>query len=376
MNIIHIIPNLKCGGAERLVIDICNELAARPNVHVLLINLYPEIEYNHLSDKVNRVVTSSFIKTSITKKWKKEVEHINTIIKNFKPDIIHSHLFESELISRNAILPNVKYYTHCHDNIYQYQKLSLKTFLNKKAITAYYERLAVMNLYKKCKNIFITISKDTFKYINTNVTVKNKSMHLLYNAIDYKKFHHLIDYEQLNNKEKLILVSIGSLVKKKNHILLIQIANELKRQKINFELNILGDGELRKILENYITEYRLEHYVFLRGNQKSVESWLQNSHIYIHSATYEPFGLAILEAMASGLPVISLDGGGNRDILLDNQNSFLIKNENPDAFVSKILKLSSEPKLYKKISLEARKFSSNFDIKKYVDQLLAIYIRE
>ena len=76
--------------------------------------------------------------------------------------------------------------------------------------------------------------------------------------------------------------------------------------------------------------------------------------------------------MAAGLPVITLDGGGNRDLIKEGQNGYLVR-ANSEAFAQQIVNLWNNKNLYKHIALFAQGFSKNFDIKTYIQQLLAIY---
>ena len=72
------------------------------------------------------------------------------------------------------------------------------------------------------------------------------------------------------------------------------------------------------------------------GNVSNVAQYLWKGEVYIHSAKYEPFGLVLVEAMAAGLPVIALDAGGNRDIVEDGVNGYLLpKDTNPKVFAEK-----------------------------------------
>ena len=77
--------------------------------------------------------------------------------------------------------------------------------------------------------------------------------------------------------------------------------------------------------------------------------------------------------MAAGLPVVSLDGGGNRDILVDGKNGFLIPSNEPHLFVEKILHLSTHPNQYAIMSDFSQHFSKQYDISTYIDQLIEFY---
>jgi spore coat protein SA len=96
---------------------------------------------------------------------------------------------------------------------------------------------------------------------------------------------------------------------------------------------------------------------------------LWKSDIYVHTATYEPLGLVLLEAMAAGLPVVTLDGGGNRDLIENGKNGFIINNQNPKHFAEKILEVKDNEEM-KKYNV---KFAQKFDIDHYTHKQLELY---
>jgi glycosyltransferase involved in cell wall biosynthesis len=104
----------------------------------------------------------------------------------------------------------------------------------------------------------------------------------------------------------------------------------LKAKGIEFEIKILGDGPKYSLLEKEIIDLDLSNQVHLLGNVNDVAYYLKKANIFLHTALYEPFGLVLLEAMASGLPVISLDGKGNRDIVVNDKNGYLLQENNLD----------------------------------------------
>jgi glycosyltransferase involved in cell wall biosynthesis len=371
MRILHIIPDLQKGGAQRLCLDICNELLKRENVEVLLVTLYGRNEYIDLSRGINKIICNSKVVLSLTGNTIVDLKDLESIVLNFKPDIIHSHLFEVEMISRYNTNPHIEYITHCHDNMQQFQNLSFKTFFNKKLVTNFYEKYILVNKYMLCNNYFITISQDNYHYFNSVLPKRlTNNINLLPNAIDYVKFYNPAPI-LLN--EKIVISTVGSLVDKKNQLFLIPVVKYLANKGINVHLNIVGEGINRLIIEQEIAKEHLQKYITLHGNVDNVRGILKASTIYVHPASYEPFGLAILEAMAVGLPLVSLDGKGNRDIIKNGENGFIIKEKNPITFATKIMDIINKPSLFYKLSENARGFAKQFDIKNYVDKLLEIY---
>jgi spore coat protein SA len=77
--------------------------------------------------------------------------------------------------------------------------------------------------------------------------------------------------------------------------------------------------------------------------------------------------------LASGLPVIALDGGGNREILQNGVNGFLIHQRNPERVADLVMTLFYDQDLSYKIACKGQEFASNFDIERYVDCLLEVY---
>ena len=100
-----------------------------------------------------------------------------------------------------------------------------------------------------------------------------------------------------------------------------------------------------------------------------MEQYLWNSDIYLHTATYEPLGLVLLEAMAAGLPVVTLDGGGNRDLIRNGENGYIIKQQNSQLFTDLMLEVYKN----QTISVFNIEYANKYDIESYCDKLLNIY---
>jgi hypothetical protein len=134
-------------------------------------------------------------------------------VKDISPDIIHSHLYLSELLSRSSIVNGIKYFSHGHDNMQQLKKLTNKTLFNKSLLANYWERLWLKKKYEQCNNQFIAICEDVENYLTQNLVGFTKSIHLVPNAINTIRFHKDRVYSSLI--EPLQIVSIANLVPKK-----------------------------------------------------------------------------------------------------------------------------------------------------------------
>jgi len=373
MKIVHIIPNLKKGGAERLALDICLELSKRNGIEVMLVIFKKDDDYSFMSNRLQVKHINSNVLPSLTHKSIVEISELCSFISEFKPDVIHSHLFYAEIITRWQLIEGIKYISHCHDNMPEFNNFSFRTLFSKRLLTSFYEKQILLRTYKKAKNTFISISKHTeVFFLDTLPKSFSKRIHLLPNAITFDRFNCMAK-TNIAKSSTIKLVNVGLIIPKKNQQLLLSVIANIKARGFDVQLTILGSGYEFEKIKNLAQTMGIDQQVNMPGNVNNVEEYLSQNDIYVHSAYYEPFGLVLLEAMATGLPVVCLDGGGNRDIIENGKNGFIIKEQNVDEFTDRILELFHNKILYSQISEYAQKFAQQYDIKIYVDKLLEIY---
>jgi glycosyltransferase involved in cell wall biosynthesis len=387
MKIIHILPSLRKGGAERLVLDIIKNVSKQKEIELRLVIFREEIEYDISEIKRLIDVVPCSVQLSLTKKWQVNVSGLQQFLNEFNPDIIHTHLFESELVSRFCVYPKAIWFTHVHDNMIQIKNLKIAT-ISKSAITNFFEKKVLFNRYKKNGGThFITISKHTESYIKSVQT--KYSVTLLHNAIDIERFKKPFHSESqpinwpeerrrnpsnIDNLPLFVnLINIGSFVPKKNQIFLLDVIIELNKKGVKVSCLYLGDGALKNEVKQRGDELGITNQCQFLGNVEKVEEYLWRSDIYVHTATYEPLGLVLLEAMACGLPVVCTDGQGNRDLIQEGENGFMVWERNPKLLADKIELLLKNEDLRLEMGEKARTFAQEFGMENYVKELLSIY---
>ena len=253
LKIAFVVPILGCGGAEVLLCAVMEELHKR-NYRIICICLHP----HHYSiqnlpnrefvlNKLKPFITNSYISSSFAKGLKSDITDYQRILEEFRPDIVHSHLYEAELLSRFYTYPGARYITHGHDNMPQFRRFALNTLFNKTLLTNYKEYYWLCKAYKQVNNHFIAISKDVEQWFLTNLPSSlQKNVHLLPNGFNFNYYNQGSLIRKPENKIRLI--SIGNLVKKKNHQLLIQLAQILKKRNLDFSIDVYGYGILMESL--------------------------------------------------------------------------------------------------------------------------------
>ena len=367
MKILHLIPCLKKGGAERLVLNIYNELKIRKEFDVQLVTFQPDNAYSFLTlDSKFKIIPSKVV-PSISKKSIIEVKELQQFITDFQPDIIHSHLFETEMVLAHIKLPKkTKRVVHFHNNMTQYKGFTAKTFFKKSLLSNFYERRIVLKSYPYNTKV-IAVSKNTFDYCKSILT-NTIEIKLLHNAIDLTIFNNIN-----SNKKSIDITLIGSLKENKGHYLAFQTVHALKKRGLEIKLICLGEGTERLKLEALILELNLTNEVELLGNQDHPELFLQNSFCYLCTSKSEAFGLTLIEAMASGLPVVCTDGKGNRDLIQEGDNGFMVWSRDPEMLADKIELLLKNEALRIEMGKKAFTFAQDFGMKKYVDSLIYFY---
>ena len=371
--IVFIVQSLVKGGAERLIVCISNELIRRNAADVLIVGLDIKNEYPELSPHIPYVKINITYSLSLYRKNIINIQELTKVIEDFKPDIIHTNCYLQEAPARVNYVKHIAYFSHLHDNMPAFQNFSLFTLFNKRKLTDFDEKKQLLKLYRKCHNNFIAVSRDTYFYFNRSLPHSlSRNMTLLPNAIEFDKFYN--EKHTLVPQDYLKLINIGHFAPKKNQAFLLKVLKILKDSNINVILTLIGDSETvkGKILAE-AEKLGVQDDIVFTGVVNNVEKYLMANDIYVHSATYEPFGLVLLEAMAGGLPVVCLDGKGNRDIIKNGENGFMIDIHDPELFAAKIIDLITNPDLYNRISENAIKFASQYDIKEYVEKLLQIY---
>lgn len=370
LRILHVITDLGKGGAERALIDMCQYMSEQPNVRLKIVSCFPLNEYKNEFSAFD-VEVVHFETFSLRRK--NENEAYERILIDFQPHIIHSHRFLGEFLSAYYVDPKVVYITHGHDNMIQLQRPTIGSLFSKqRLLNAIERRFLINNKYKKALNYFIANSPDTERFFHQNLPkFTHQQIVLISYGFDFGHFYQAP--KSIQEGQVLQLVNVGSFQLKKNQQFLVDVAAELKALNIPFHLHFLGDGYERKNVEEKVQTLQLGDCITFHGMVNDVENWYKKADIYLHAATYEPFGLVLLEAMAAGIPVISLNGKGNAFILDHFKNGFIFDEQNPQQFATVIKQLATDKLLYAQITTAAQEQAKQFDKKIQSQRLLDFY---
>ncbi len=184
--------------------------------------------------------------------------------------------------------------------------------------------------------------------------------------------------KELNlNAATPIILSVGRLSPEKNLPFLLEALAPLLKSG-NITLLLVGDGPMKKKLKEDILRSGLEGYVRLTGMVQRPEEYYSLARIFVSVSRYESFGQTLLEAMASGIPVVALQDDrvavrvAAGEIVRDGESGYLVP-ENPSSLRAKIERLLTDEELRRKFGVRGREICrERFSWDRHVDELLNV----
>lgn len=169
-------------------------------------------------------------------------------------------------------------------------------------------------------------------------------------------------------EDEIVFCNIGEMIKRKNQATLIKAFASMNIDKTR--LLICGDGVLRQEIENAIKQYKVEDKVTLLGFRKDIPDILNASDVFVFPSLQEGLPVAVMEAMAVGLPVICSDIRGCRDLIAGG-GGVLVSPQNAEELSSAMVNMVSS-KCLKTMGDTNKKTVQNCDIKKVFNSVVDI----
>ena len=233
----------------------------------------------------------------------------------------------------------------------------------------------------------MTLNESMRKMLAKRYHFQETAIKIIGNGLDASIFTpHISDRTVLHelktslhlHEDDFILGTVGRLDRIKNIGFLIKSCLILRQQIPNIKLLIVGDGEEFATLFRMTKELNLQKYIIFTGKQENIHNIYPLMDTYVQSSLYEGFSNTILEAMASGRPIVSSDVGGNPDLVIHGENGYLFESNNSDEFITYILRLYENAELrhhfaHKSRQLVEEKWTIDVMVNNYETMYSAMY---
>lgn len=348
--IVHFIYNLGRGGAETMMVRVIKELDEYEHV---VVTLFP---MNHFGselqcDKLICLNLKSLYQLPLA------LFRFKKLLKQEKPDLVHTHLFWPTAIARLTVLQKIPLLTTIHAFItasVEYKK--------------WYVRLLDKMTYRFRKSIIIVVAKGAMEEYFSFLNIKPYKAYTLHTFVDINRFNTTASKPKFPSAV-FKLISVGALRKQKNYEYLVTAMAKLT--DVTVELHIYGVGELQTDLQNKINETGAN--IVLKGEVNNINEILPQYDLYVMSSTYEGFSLSVLEAMAMGMPLLLSDIKSFREQCEDIASYFSLADTADGARQIKIMSEKKQDELQQMGERAKQRAINNFTLQKHLQGLRTIY---
>ena len=299
------------------------------------------------------------------KNRKNYLEQILSLVNKINPDVIRAYnpRLEGWFAAKCSDKLKIPFFISLHTQYDHRRKLAKKSNIKKYFALKYTEKFIEPYVLKKASKITIV-----FKIIEPYVIKHGgKKPELLYNKIDYDRFSKA---KPISSLPKPLVISVGNLIKEKNHECLIKAMKNL-----NAHCLIIGKGENHHRLLKLIQKEKLQDKIIIKEfvPHNEIQNYYKSAQVFAlaYNPELEGLPMPVMEAMAAGLPVVIPFPKENYSDGLENVAIF--SKRDPDALNENIKKILTEPSLQKKYSEESKVKAKDFDAIKIEKREAKIY---
>lgn len=222
-------------------------------------------------------------------------------------------------------------------------------------------------IFFKIVNGFISYGSFAKKYLKS-LGIDDKKIYVAGNlTFDAKKFNEKVNKIRVNlsKKEKIYLLAVGQLIKRKNYNLLLEIFNQICENYKNIHLIIIGDGVLNKELKKFCEINGLSEKVTFTGyiSPENIFYYYALSDIFIHPTLLDHWGQVVNEALCAALPiVVSNKDGIVYDFIVHKENGFVFNPDKKDELINSISILIENPHIRYNIAKKGLETALKHDV--------------
>ncbi|NOU88999.1 glycosyltransferase [Paenibacillus sp. LMG 31460] len=235
----------------------------------------------------------------------------------------------------------------------------------------------VEKFFSRYTDVLITINNEDYeravKYFNAK-----KTMYIPGIGVDTTKFGgSTVDRDAKRNElgvtaDETMILSVGELIKRKNQDVVIKALAKMADKKVKYY--ICGRGELNLYLRHVANEQGVENQVVFLGFRTDVSDICKAADIFVFPSLQEGLPVALMEAMAAGLPVVSSEIRGNTDLIENGRGGYLVKPDDVEGFSNSITKIVSDYELRDTFREKNLHCIKKFDLSNVQDNMKSIYI--
>lgn len=356
MKILYVITGLVLGGAEKVVIDLADQMNALGH-NVKIAYLTGEVIIKPSSPDIEIIAlhlnsVKDFL--SASKKYRK-------LVKSFRPDVVHAHMVHANIFAR------------LNRTVFSIPKLICTAHSSNEGGKV---RMLAYRLTNHLSDINTNVSQEATQAMINKGAFTKSSVITVSNGINLNRFKNKPKSIR-REKNTLNFIAVGRFTDAKAYPNLVNAFAILKNNNNRaINLTIVGDGELRSQIESLIKELNLDKDITLLGRRSDIPELLSQADIFVLASKHEGLPTVVIEAMACECYVVATDCGGSAEILGDTGQ--LVPIEDSQALADALqnaIALSVEDRTQNNEKARAR-VEQLFSLETSVQKWLALYEAE
>lgn len=336
--VLHVLYRFDTGGLENGVVNLLNRMPADRFRHAILAidKVVPAF-----AARLQRNDIQFFELNKPPGHALKLYPRIWRLIRNLKPSVVHTRnmaALETQVVAAAARVP-VRIHSEHGRDVEDLDGSSKKQQL-------------IRRLYSPFVHRYVTVSKELQSYLVDRVGIEPGRVQQIYNGVDTDKFHpatsgrETIEGCPFHGPDVFIVGTVGRMQMVKNQTLLARAFVHARQNNPEatraLRLVMVGEGPLRAQSQRILDDAGMGAWAWLPGERQDVPQVMRGLDAYVLPSLAEGVSNTILEAMATGLPVIATDVGGNGELVGNDVTGVVIRSEDVEAMAAALAHMASQ----------------------------------
>jgi sugar transferase (PEP-CTERM/EpsH1 system associated) len=365
----HVVFRLDVGGLENGLVNLINRIPAQRFRHVII----SLTDYTEFRERLTRSDVPVFALhkppgNSLVTQFK-----LWRLFHRLRPDIVHTRnlgTLEATLPAALAGVPARIHGEHGRD-VDDLDGTNTR-------------RQILRRLYKPFVHQYIALSQDLASYLQHKIGVAPSRIAQIYNGVDAKLFHpaeevrDAVPHGDFSGPGRFVIGTVGRMQGVKDPLTLarafVRLVQTMPGAEQRLRLVMIGDGPLREPVRVLLAEAGVDGYAWLPGERNDVARIMRSFDLFVLPSLAEGISNTILEAMATGLPVLATAVGGNPELIQAGVTGTLVPRDDPESMARAMRAYAESAELCRRHGIEARRtMERKFGMETMVDAYMTTY---
>lgn len=353
--ILHIVPTLGSGGAERQLVDVVCNTSWEKFSHTVCILGENDFFSSAIKQKGHKVIN---LNLSGKRPWLSAARKIVPIIEQEQPDVIHSWLYDAHITARLSVLQGRKIplLASLQNSDYEPETISAGNWSPKKV-----EILRLIDKFSAgvSKTYFVACSKFVANSYMKKLGIPQSQMSVIYNSVDPQTLACEPDESQkirLSLKipaDGFVYLNIGRLDPQKGQTYLLRAFHKVLSKAPQTYLVIIGTGSLETSLKELAKSLKIEHRVFFLGVRRDIGACLEMADAFVFPSLFEGLGIVLVEAMSKSLACVTSKLDVLEEVIEDKVSGLLVAPKSETELAEAMIQVFERDDLRSKLGREA-----------------------